>query len=156
MAYIGYHLDNVSLSLQMGSIDLNLDSSTTTNVLVAICSVLVTSQAAKTLVMFLHVNYDNLADSRHKWKWLAYALISKRTRELSAIESLASTLLICMNIPDMEAFISILSSAHPAEELYACHVVSSQKERRLSKLIDQFIGSLLIKKSVLDGLTLDI
>ncbi|OWZ21359.1 hypothetical protein PHMEG_0004098, partial [Phytophthora megakarya] len=69
---------------------------------------------------FYHDMVQNEITSKQIWKWLAYALFSKRARVYSALESLkirlfASGLLIIANA---EAFAAVATSECPEEELF--------------------------------------
>ncbi|POM60048.1 hypothetical protein PHPALM_31139 [Phytophthora palmivora] len=52
-----------------------------------------------------------------QWKWLAYGLFSKRARAYSALESAALNQIDSLGDTDVEAFLSVLNSAHPEEAL---------------------------------------
>ncbi|OWZ19729.1 hypothetical protein PHMEG_0005982 [Phytophthora megakarya] len=87
----------------------------------SICSALVLNQTTQTFQLkFYQDMVQNEITSKQIWKWLAYALFSKRARVYSALESLkirlfASGLLIIANA---EAFAAVATSECPEEELF--------------------------------------
>ncbi|KAL3670235.1 hypothetical protein V7S43_004548 [Phytophthora oleae] len=109
-----------SLPLQVGSVNLECDSSMTLRSFEALCSALAVNQTTKNLSMLLEMNPEEPILSEHWWKWLAYSLFSKRARASSALESLAFLRIGSMSIPDIQAFSSILESDHPEEDLFSC------------------------------------
>ncbi|KAE8915161.1 hypothetical protein PF003_g428 [Phytophthora fragariae] len=79
----------------------------------AMCSAMLHTQTTENLLVATK-QWDE-ANNEHKWKWLAYALFSKRAR--SSIQNLV----ICAKQPtaaEARAFTSILTSEHPEEALF--------------------------------------
>ncbi|ETM48137.1 hypothetical protein L914_07283 [Phytophthora nicotianae] len=109
-----------TLPLQLGTVNLECDTSMTATNFEAMCSAMVVNQSTKKLSMLLEMDPEEPATSQLWWKWLAYALFSKRARACSALESLALVRVGSMSVADVEAFASILASDHPEEVLFGC------------------------------------
>ncbi|KAG7381437.1 hypothetical protein PHYPSEUDO_006015 [Phytophthora pseudosyringae] len=109
-----------SLPLQLGLVNLECDSSMSSHSFEAMCSAIVVNQTTSKLSMLLEMDPEEPATSQHWWRWLAYALFSKRTRASSSLESLALLRIGSMSIADIEAFSSVLASDHPEEALFGC------------------------------------
>ncbi|ETO82891.1 hypothetical protein F444_03014 [Phytophthora nicotianae P1976] len=105
-------------SLQVGTVVMHCDTSLTSLEFEALCSAMVTNQTTKRLLLSLWLDPKDANTSTTRWKWLAYALFSKRARACSALESLTLTSIGSMSIADMEAFVSVMTSKHPEEELF--------------------------------------
>ncbi|KAF4028385.1 hypothetical protein GN244_ATG19942 [Phytophthora infestans] len=110
--------DDLPLPLQFGSILLECDGSINPTNFEAMGSALVVNQSTRKFEMLLEMDPDDPTTSRHWWRWLAYALFSKRARACSALESLALSQIGGMSVSDVEAFSAILTSKHPEEELF--------------------------------------
>ncbi|EGZ05610.1 hypothetical protein PHYSODRAFT_320146 [Phytophthora sojae] len=82
----------------------------------AICSAMTHNQMSKNLVLRLWMSTHSPGRNKEYWKWLAYALFSKRAS--SSVESLALMKVCSMGLSDMEAFTSILRSEHPEEVIW--------------------------------------
>ncbi|EGZ08244.1 hypothetical protein PHYSODRAFT_340057 [Phytophthora sojae] len=68
------------------------------------------NQTSKKPSMRLQMGHDDLAGSRHWWRWLAYGLFSKRARALSSLEDLSLISIGRIAEEDVEAFSAILNS----------------------------------------------
>ncbi|EGZ08192.1 hypothetical protein PHYSODRAFT_319063 [Phytophthora sojae] len=105
--------------LQMGTVHLECTSLVGPRNFESMCSAIATSQTTKRLSMQLEMDLDDNS-SVHWWKWLAYALFSKRAKACSAVEALALISIRSMSVEDIEAFAAVLVSKHPEEELFGC------------------------------------
>lgn len=106
-----------SSPLQLGTIDLNCDHTLTYRDFNSMCSAIVTNQTARNVSMYLDISSTDDGGSRERWKWLAYAFFSKRTRGYSSLYRLEFTSLDSMTVEDMEGFSTIMASEHPEEDL---------------------------------------
>ncbi|OWZ21817.1 hypothetical protein PHMEG_0003567 [Phytophthora megakarya] len=105
--------------LQLGTVHLECCALMGPREMESMGSGIVVSQTTKKLSMQLEMDlYDG--SSVCWWKWIAYALFSKRAQTSSAVESLALISIRSMSIADMEAFAAIVTSDHPEEELFGC------------------------------------
>ncbi|OWZ09968.1 hypothetical protein PHMEG_00017252 [Phytophthora megakarya] len=84
----------------------------------AMCSAMVLTQTTKKLLLKLKNNEDDQTNHEAWWKWLAYALFSKRARDYSSLETLIIDGLGRLNTNEARAFISVLESEHPEELLF--------------------------------------
>ncbi|KAJ8574753.1 hypothetical protein ON010_g4460 [Phytophthora cinnamomi] len=105
--------------LQMGTVHLECTSLIGLRNFESLCSAIATSQTTKKLSMQLEMDMDG-DSSVHWWKWLAYALFSRRSQAHSAVEVLALISIRSMSVEDIEAFAAVLASDHPEEELFGC------------------------------------
>ncbi|KAG1687830.1 hypothetical protein DVH05_004561 [Phytophthora capsici] len=83
----------------------------------ALLSAMVASQTTKRLCLNLWV-YSNVGmiATATIWKWIAYALFSKRAR--STLESLVLTSIGSMTVADIEAFTAVMTSEYPENDLF--------------------------------------
>ncbi|KAG3232476.1 hypothetical protein PI124_g22442 [Phytophthora idaei] len=114
--------NGATLPLQLGTVNVECDASMKMKNFESMCSAIVVNQSTRNLSMLLEMmDPDDLTNnSQHCWKWLAYALFSRRARACSALETLAFLRVGSLSVADAEAFVSILTSEHPEEELYGC------------------------------------
>lgn len=116
--------------LQIGTLVVYCDPSLKTSEFEALCSAMAVSQTTKRLCLSLWLDPKDAISSTTKWKWLAYALFSKRARESSTLESLTLNSIGSMSIADMKAFIAMLTSEHPEEELFSLPRGQGHREKR--------------------------
>ncbi|KAE9089117.1 hypothetical protein PF005_g19761 [Phytophthora fragariae] len=105
--------------LQMGTVHAECTSLIGPRNFESLCSAITTSQTTKKLSMQLEMDLDDNS-SVHWWKWLAYAVFSKRAKACSAVEALALISIRSMSSEDIDAFSAVLASEHPEEELFGC------------------------------------
>lgn len=122
-ANTSYHPDFDSVGdnacqLQLGEIGINWISGLRVSFIGAMCSAMVHSQKSKKLSIRLWMDTHDQESNQKRWKWLAYALFSRRARACSSVESLAFMIICSMSVSDMTAFTSILTSEHPEEDLF--------------------------------------
>lgn len=106
--------------LQMGTVRLICASWLESREVEATGSAIAVCRNARKLSMRLEMHSTDVDITRQWWRWIAYALFSKRARTSSSVESLAFTAISAMSAQDMEAFAAILASHHPEEELFGC------------------------------------
>ncbi|POM76315.1 Hypothetical protein PHPALM_6457 [Phytophthora palmivora] len=111
------HLTTTYTPAQIGTLVLYCDPSLSVEQFEALCSAMVVSQSVKRLCLSLWLDPTDTISSTTKWKWLAYALFSKRAQESSGLELLSLTSIGSMSVADIEAFRSVLTSEHPEEEI---------------------------------------
>ncbi|KAG3092117.1 hypothetical protein PI124_g6735 [Phytophthora idaei] len=116
LASTKYYSDGVSL--QLGTVAVYCYNSLTSLEFEALCSAMVTNQTTKRLSLSLWLDPKDASSSATRWKWLAYALFSKRARACSALRSLTLASIGSMSVADMEAFAAVVMSEHPKEELF--------------------------------------
>ncbi|EGZ29291.1 hypothetical protein PHYSODRAFT_467111 [Phytophthora sojae] len=112
-----FYSDEGLRPLQLGTVHLECASWLHARDVEAMCSAMAVNQTTKKLSLRLDMNPEETDMSRQWWKWLAYALFSKRARTRSSLESVAFIFVETLSAADMEAVASILASEHPEEEL---------------------------------------
>lgn len=85
----------------------------------AMCSAMVVAQTTKALTLLLEVDPVDQGVSGHWWKWLAYALFSRRVRSCSSITHLTLDSVGRLSTQDAEIFTAMLSLDHPEEALFS-------------------------------------
>ncbi|KAE9334616.1 hypothetical protein PF008_g13872 [Phytophthora fragariae] len=110
-------IDQRSRPLQLGTVHLECATWLQAPDMEAMCSAMVVNQTTRKLSLRLGMNPTDTDISRQWWKWLVYALFSKRAGTRSSLETLALLFVGTLSAADMEAFASILTSEHPEEEL---------------------------------------
>lgn len=84
----------------------------------ALCAAMVLTQTTHALALELDFQPDDEAGSRFWWRWLAYALFSRRARSFSSIKHLKLDFVGRLSVEDAELFTAIVLSDHPEEELF--------------------------------------
>ncbi|EGZ08222.1 hypothetical protein PHYSODRAFT_306235 [Phytophthora sojae] len=83
----------------------------------AMCSALVATRSTRKLALELDIDTEDPTNRNHWWKWLAYALFSKRARACSSLRTLILPELGRLTVADVHAFASVLASEHSEETL---------------------------------------
>ncbi|KAK1942582.1 hypothetical protein P3T76_006081 [Phytophthora citrophthora] len=130
-----YSAINQSL-FQIDTVAVYCDTSLPSWTFEALLSTMVASQTTERLHLSLWV-YSNVGNipTATIWKWVAYALFSKRAR--STLKSLVLTSIGSMTVADIEAFTAVMTSEHPENELFGlfsdqgteCYAVLQPKPR---------------------------
>ncbi|KAG7378875.1 hypothetical protein PHYPSEUDO_009411 [Phytophthora pseudosyringae] len=107
---------SASSPLQLGTVSMHCDHSLGPSEFESMFSAIVLTQTTRKLT--LRMNLNDQKDRRNWWKWLAYGCFSERARTRSALEKLVLTDVDDMNIVDMDAFSTVVSSEHPEEAVY--------------------------------------
>ncbi|KAG7392727.1 hypothetical protein PHYBOEH_006298 [Phytophthora boehmeriae] len=103
--------------LQVGMLEVYCaDNLTLQGEFAAMCSALVVNQMTRQLLLSFDESPEDPVESAFWWKWMAYALFSKRAHACSALTSLR-LLIGRMTSADIEALSAVLASSHPEEEL---------------------------------------
>ncbi|OWZ03849.1 hypothetical protein PHMEG_00024352 [Phytophthora megakarya] len=119
-AHINYHFDGVRNSQPYQISDLCVICRGTIPAwdFEAMCSAMVLTQTTKKLTLELDIDEDDQTSREDWWKWLAYALFSKRARGYSSLETLNIDGIERLDTNEARAFISVLESEHPEELLF--------------------------------------
>ncbi|EGZ08236.1 hypothetical protein PHYSODRAFT_436981, partial [Phytophthora sojae] len=104
--------------LQLGEIDFLCASTLRVHDIGAMCSAVAQTQMTRKLTLRLCMDIREQERNRKCWKWLAYALFSKRAQAFSSVESLAFAGIRSMSRSDMQAFTSMLTFDNPEEDLF--------------------------------------
>ncbi|EGZ08223.1 hypothetical protein PHYSODRAFT_306236 [Phytophthora sojae] len=92
-AHISYHLERPSIAQdpgfsQLKVLKLTCEATMPARDFEAMCSALVATRSTKKLALELDIDTEDPTNRNHWWKWLAYALFSKRARTCSTLKTL--------------------------------------------------------------------
>lgn len=111
----------------------------------AMCSAMVVAQTTKALTLLLEVDPVDQGVSGHWWKWLAYALFSRRVRSCSSITHLTLDSVGRLSTQDAEIFTAMLSLDHPEEALFSIPLGLVEECDAILRNELQFSGNLMMQ-----------